>query len=424
MGNTIKLPVGGNVEIDETDEQKAAKEAAEREANGGKTLAEIEAENAEAARIAAEEAAKNAKTIVLEIDGKDSTFNLNENGDVLNEDGTVLYTAAQLAEFSTGDDNNDNVPNQLESIVALSGVKILNPDGTEKKYEDTVEGFAQREVDVKKLGYEEGTNKALTLFFESNPEFKSMYDYKRVNGSLENYNNFVDYSKVELTADNEAACMQMIIDAEVAKGTSKERAERIANFSKADNTLLIDAKESQEFLVGSQKKAIEAADAAEAAAIQEEIAKEEQYYGISYDDKGAEKILNVEGSIYDMVVTKGTIGNITIPKEGLLVKQANGTAKQFSRREIFDYIHKPIVEIGGAYYSQAQVDEYQRTTKADELVATYIRNLVGGDMKELIRTAKLKDKADEVRKIVIKTTSSSVNPRDKSGGQRIILPVN
>ena len=32
MGDTVKLPVGGNVKIEETDEQKAAREAAEREA--------------------------------------------------------------------------------------------------------------------------------------------------------------------------------------------------------------------------------------------------------------------------------------------------------------------------------------------------------------------------------------------------------
>lgn len=429
------VPIPGNViDIPETPEQIATREAAERLANGGKTLAEIEAEKstqktpeeiaaekaaAEAARLKALEDA-NKNTIVLEIEGVENTYNLDAQGNVLNPDGTILYTAAELETLSADDSNQ---PSQLESIVALSGVKVLNSDGSEKVYEDTIEGFAQREVDIKQLGYNEGLSKAMDVFFKNNPELKSMYDYKRVNGSLDNYNNFIDYSKIQLDPNNEQQLIDMIVSAEMAKGTSKERATRIANLSKIDNTLLVDAQESQKLLVSSQEEAVKAAEKREAEYLQSEIEKEQKIYGIAYDEKGNEKVLNIEGSIYDMVVTKGTVGKIIIPKDGITVKQPDGTVKQFSRREIFDYIYVPKVEIDGELYTQAQVDEYKRTLKTDELVATYIRNLLGGDVQSLVRTAALDAKANEVRKVVVKSTGKSTTIAKPAGNQQIVFPI-
>ena len=124
-----------------------------------------------------------------------------------------------------------------------------------------------------------------------------------------------------------------------------------------------------------------------------------------------------------MVVTKGKVGSITIPKDGVSVKQPDGTIKQFSRNEIFDYIYVPKVEIDGEYYTQAQVDEYKRTLKADELVATYIRNLLGGDIQSLVRTAARQSKADEVRKVVVKSIGKSTANANSDGTQKIVFPI-
>lgn len=435
------IPVPGQTkDIPETPEQIKIREDAERLANGGKTLAEIEVEKNnpdpdEAARLAAERAANGGKTLaeieaervanasklILEIEGVDTEFTLDAEGNALDASGKVVYTAAQIKEFSEEEDTNNG--SQLSAIVALSGVKVLNPDGTEKVYEDTVEGFAQREVDIKQLGYTEGASKAMDLFFKNNPELKSMYDYKRVNGSLENYSSFVDYSAIKLDSQNEGQLIDMIVAAEVAKGTTRERALRIANLSKMDNTLLVDAQDSQKYLVDSQAASIKRVEEQEAAAIQAEIEKEQKLFGIAYDEKGNAKVLNIEGSIYDMVVTKGKVGSITIPKDGVSVKQTDGTIKQFSRNEIFDYIYVPKVEIDGEYYTQAQVDEYKRTLKADELVATYIRNLLGGDIQSLVRTAARQSKADEVRKVVVKSMGKSTINANSGGTQKIVFPI-
>ena len=457
MGDTIKVPIGKTIEVGaETAEEKAAREAAEEAAKNKKTPEEIAAEEAaaEAARkkaaddAAAEaakkelenEAAKTGKTVeqilkereeaskagdentivIADNDGNDTTYKLNDKGDALNDKGEVVYTAEQLKDFE--EDGDTDTGATIADIAALSGIKVVDETGAEKVYTNTVEGFAQREADIKQLGIREGSERALENFFSRDPELRAIYEYKRTYGNLDNYGSYVDYSKVTLDKENESQLMNLIITAEVAKGASKERAERLANYSKAEQTLYIDAEESLKYLNTSQAKDREAADLSRQEAERIEIQKEQNFYGIAYDEHGNEKVLNVEGSIYDMVVTKGQIGNIIIPKDGLDVKTAEGTAKHFDRRQIFDYIYTPVAEIEGNLFSQAQIDEYNRLNNKDELIASYIRNLLGGDVSQLVEIAKRKDNVKTVRHFKQKSSSQS-GAKTGTGGKKVIIPL-
>lgn len=429
--NNVKIPIGvANVTV-ETDAEKAARLlaeqeaelAAQREKNGGKTDQEL-ADEAAAAAAAGNSGSSGSsdepEKVILVIEDKEVEYNLDKDGNVLDKDGKVLYTAAQLKEFEGG---KDDTSNNVTEVAKLTGIKILDEKGTEKVYEDTVEGFAQREMDIKQLGINEGKQTALESFFAANPEIKSLYEYKRTYGNLDNYGSYVDYSKVVLDKDNSAQLEDIIYKAEIAKGNSEERAKRIVNFAKADNSLLIDAEESLKFLSASQEKDRQAAAEREQLAMQKAIEDEYRYYGIGYDDKGNEKILNVEGSVYDLIVTKGTIGNINIPKDGLLIKQADGTAKHLSRRQIFDYIYTPIAEIEGVYYSQAQIDEYNRLKDTPNLLSTYIMNLLGGDVSQLVEISKRKDNANAVKRFVLKTSSRSSSSSSNSNSKKVVIPI-
>lgn len=427
----IKLPLGNPKETEETEEAKAARLAAESvEETAEEKLAREQAEaaaeqakldEAEVARLAALESTDDNTIIVEDEKGVKVTYILDASGNAVDDKGTVIYTAADIAGFTS--DIEEPITLSVADVSAISGIKLLDDKGAERVYDNSIEGLAQREVDIKEAFFNEGVNKALVTFFESHPNLKAQYEYERTYGTLEGFSSYVDYSTITIDKDNESTQIDLIVKAELAKGTSAERAMRIANFSKAEGTLYADSQDSLKFLQDSQTKDRTAADARELADANAEIEKSNKFYGITYNDKNEEVVLDVEGSIYDMVVSKGKVGNIFIPKDGLTVKQPDGTGKHFNRRQIFDYIHKPISEIDGEYYSQAQIDEYKRLTSKDELVASYIRNLLGGDVSQLVEISKRKGDADTVRRHVFRVNSTS-NTNNQKGGAKVVIPVN
>lgn len=355
--------------------------------------------------------------IVANESGEEVTYSLNESGDAIDGEGKVVYTADQLKSFSEPDADT----NTIEDISKLSGIVILDETGTPKKYENSIEGFAQREVDIKNIGYQEAANNALTQFFAENDDLEAMYKYKRTYGTLEGFSNHVDYTKLVLDKDNPDQLYDVIIKAELKKGTSIERAKRIADFAKADNSLFIDAKESHTYLKTIQETELRDAESRENTALANAIEEDNKYFGIAYEN-GKEKILNVENSVYDIVVNKGTFGGLTIPIDGLTIKDPKGTSKHLTRRQVFDYISLPVAEVDGVLYSQAQIDEIKRTSNKEELIATYMRNLTGGNLEALITTSKLKDKADQIRRVIVKSNTTT---RTTSGGsdKKVKIPV-
>jgi hypothetical protein len=429
----IIIPVGDPIETvivstgEETPQAKMAREAAElaerEEATAQKLIDDAKPKPGEPGYVepVVIPIVPTDEIQTIEITGEDnvvSTFNLDKDGNAIDDKGTIVYTAAKLLELGADQPADED---QFTAISTLSGIKLLNPDGTPKTYENTVEGFAKREIDVKTLAIQEGANLGVKNFLESNPELADMYEYKRMYGSLDNYTSFVDYSKMVIDPVKKDINIDLIYKAEIQKGTSPDRAKRIANFSVADDTLVADATEALEFLKTAQVSKVTERATRENTALLKEIEQENMYFGVAYDDKGKEIVLNVKDSIYDIVVNEGKVGNIVIPKEGLIVKQTDGSAKNFTRKQIFDYISLPVKEINGEYVTQAQLDEHKRLTDKTQVIGTYIRNLLGGDISQLVEAAKLKDKATTVRKLVIKSGSSVNKGSEGTKGKPIIV---
>jgi hypothetical protein len=427
----VKIPVGNVKPVaddntpKETPEQIAAREAAEAEAT---RLAEEEA-----AKKAKEEADKNntppaddkPKTILFEVDGKDVEYNLDDKGNAIDEVGSIVYTAEQIAEMSASSegDDKDKPTTQIATIASISGIKILDDKGKEKTYDDTVDGFAQREKDIHILGQQVGYTKAQQDFFAQNPEFESMYKYKQTYGSLDNYSAFVDYSKVAIDPTNEALMKDLVVKAEISRGNSNDKAQRFLKISVADGTLAKDAEEALSYLKTKQEAETTAAASARKAELDAQQAKEDAYFGVTYDEKGNEKVLNIKGSVYDLVVNKGQIGAITIPKDGLTVKGPDGNPTHYTRKQIFDYIEKPVYEYNGAYYTQAQVDDMNARANIDNLLGGYIKNLLGGDMSQVVEAAKRKDTVNTIKKIVVKSSSTKTPTQGANGNKEVIIPV-
>lgn len=405
----------------ETEEQKAErlkKEQEEAERIAKEEAERKEKEEAERLKKEQEEALKKeqeSESIIID----EVEYKLDENGNAITEDGSIKFTKEEIEKMSEDDDPiNDDY---IEEISKATGIVITDDNGNPLKFEPTIEGFAKRESAVKALGEKEGFSKGFNEFLKQNPDIAALIDYKNRFGTIEGYSANNDYSKMELN-DDENFLSDLIYKAEIQKGTSAERAKRLVEFAKVNNTLKEDATEALDWLKKNQQAEADSYQNALKAEIEKERAKEIAFYGVTYD---SDKITvhNSEGSLYDMVVKKGQIGDYIIPTEGIRIKTDNGD-KLLSREELFDYFARPAIEVDGMIYSQAQYDAMTRLSNPKELALHFIMNLTGG-LDQLVNTTITKKKIEEIKRLksVSSKTITGSKKVIKQNEDRIVLPV-
>jgi len=400
MALKVRTPLQGDAPVNDDTKDKVVKTADELEIE---RLAEIDRLQAiEDAKIVVDD---EPNELIINADGKDVKYVVDAEGNAT-LDGKVVYTKAELVTLEEGADDDMTI----ELLEKTSGIEVLDETGKKITYELTLEGLAKRESDIKALGLKEGQTVAIEKFFESNPDLYDAFVYKQTYGTFDGFTNHVDYSKVVLVADNTDQLYDIIYKAELEKGNTPAKAKRYADLSKNDESLLVDATEALSFLSTSQSKIVTAKQAESQAVIQAEAEAENKYYGVAYAEDGKEVILDVKDSVYDIVVKTGKIGDLSIPLEGLKVKGKDGKVIVATRKQIFDYISVPVAENHGVVYTQAQLDDINRTNDKSELVLRYIGNLLGNDISQLTKSAirkdnvlKIKAGTGDQRKIVIKS---------------------
>ena len=370
-------------EIAAEEAAKAAKEAED------KAKAEEEARKAaeeEARHKAEEEAATNenendedANKIILTTDEGDVEYELDAEGNAV-KDGQIVYTKAQLDEFAAAEQQEETI--DVSAISAISGLTPVNADGTPKQYDMTVEGLAQRDADIAEIARHQAESEAITNFFRANPDIHQAALYKQTYGSLEGFANHVDWTTMSIEDKSEAQLEAIIRSAEKRKGTSDAQIDRIIRFSKADKVLNETAKESLDYLAANQKREIEEATARQEAQWKAEQDELDKAYGITYDDHGKAKVLNVPDSLYDKIVNKGTIGGLAIPTAGVK-RTVNGKEQILTRKDIVKYLTAPVVEIGDSLYTQAQKDVFDMLADNETFAMVALRNLLGADISQL-----------------------------------------
>lgn len=370
--------------------EQAAKAAKEAEEAAKAEEERKKAEEEEAKRKAEEEAAKTAtqKTetetetptkIVLTTDDGDVEYDLDADGNAV-KDGEIVYTKAQLDEFAAAETQEETI--DVSAISAISGLTPVNADGTPKQYDMTVEGLAQRDADIAEIARHQAESEAITNFFRANPDIHQAALYKQTYGSLEGFANHIDWTTMSIEDKSEAQLEAIIRSAEKRKGTSDAQIDRIIRFSKADKVLNETAKESLDYLAANQKREIEEATARQEAQWKAEQDELDKAYGITYDDHGKAKVLNVPDSLYDKIVNKGTIGGFAIPTAGIK-RTVNGKEQILTRKDLVKYLTAPVVEIGDSLYTQAQKDVFDMLADNETFAMVALRNLLGADISQL-----------------------------------------
>lgn len=405
-------------EIAAEEAAKAAKEAED------KAKAEEEARKAaeeEARRKAEEEAAANenennedANKIILTTDEGDVEYELDAEGNAV-KDGQIVYTKAQLDEFAAAEQQEETI--DVSAISAISGLTPVNADGTPKQYDMTVEGLAQRDADIAEIARHQAESEAITNFFRANPDIHQAALYKQTYGSLEGFANHVDWTTMSIEDKSEAQLEAIIRSAEKRKGTSDAQIDRIIRFSKADKVLNETAKESLDYLATNQKREIEEATARQEAQWKAEQDELDKAYGITYDDHGKAKVLNVPDSLYDKIVNKGTIGGLAIPIAGVK-RTVDGKEQILTRKDLVKYLTAPVVEIGDSLYTQAQKDVFDMLADNETFAMVALRNLLGADISQF---AAASIRQENVRRLNI---TSGGKPKVKVSTQGGVTKVN
>lgn len=404
--------------------EQAAKAAKEAEEAAKAEEERKKAEEEEAKRKAEEEAAKTAtqKTetetetptkIVLTTDDGDVEYDLDADGNAV-KDGEIVYTKAQLDEFAAAETQEETI--DVSAISAISGLTPVNADGTPKQYEMTVEGLAQRDADIAEIARHQAESEAINNFFRTNPDIYQAALYKQTYGSLEGFANHVDWTTMTLEDKSDDQLEAVIRSAEKRKGTSDAQIERIIRFSKADKVLNETAKESLDYLAANQKREIEEATARQEAQWKAEQDELDKAYGITYDDHGKAKVLNVPDSLYDKIVNKGTIGGLTIPTAGVK-RTVNGKEQILTRKDLVKYLTAPVVEIGDSLYTQAQKDVFDMLADNETFAMIALRNLLGTDISQLA-AASIRQEA--VRRLNITSSGKpKVKVSTQGGGTKV-----
>lgn len=404
--------------------EQAAKAAKEAEEAAKAEEERKKAEDEETKRKAEEEAAKTAtqKTetetetptkIVLTTDDGDIEYDLDADGNAV-KDGEIIYTKAQLDEFAAAETQEETI--DVSAISAISGLTPVNADGTPKQYEMTVEGLAQRDADIAEIARHQAESEAINNFFRTNPDIYQAALYKQTYGSLEGFANHVDWTTMTLEDKSDDQLEAVIRSAEKRKGTSDAQIERIIRFSKADKVLNETAKESLDYLAANQKREIEEATARQEAQWKAEQDELDKAYGITYDDHGKAKVLNVPDSLYDKIVNKGTIGGLTIPTAGVK-RTVNGKEQILTRKDLVKYLTAPVVEIGDSLYTQAQKDVFDMLADNETFAMIALRNLLGTDISQLA-AASIRQEA--VRRLNITSSGKpKVKVSTQGGGTKV-----
>lgn len=381
--------------VTDSNATKTAEEIAAEEATKAAKEAEDKAKAEEEARKAAEEEARrkseeeaaasanknneDANKIILTTDEGDIEYELDAEGNAV-KDGQIVYTKAQLDEFATAEQQEETI--DASAISAISGLTPVNADGTPKQYEMTVEGLAQRDADIAEIAKHQAESEAITNFFRANPDIHQAALYKQTYGSLDGFANHVDWTTMSIDDKSDDQLEAIIRSAEKRKGTSDNQIERIIRFSKADKVLAETAKESLDYLAVNQKREIEEAQARQEAQWKAEQDELDRAYGITYDDHGKAKVLNVPDSLYDKIVNKGTIGGLSIPTAGIK-RTIDGKEQLLTRKDLVKYLTAPVVEIGDSLFTQAQKDVFDMLADNETFAMVALRNLLGADISQL-----------------------------------------
>lgn len=315
------------------------------------------------------------------IDGVDCT--VNADGSAVDVNGNVVKTREELTALIAA--NTEQEPSILDSLQERFGSDFVDADGNTVEFENTPEGINSYIDAVVSSSVREAQTSIIDNLFGTYPALEQAYNYIKLNGTLDGFNEIPDRNNIEIQKDNEEQQVAVIKEEWELQG-KKGDVKGYIDYLKAAGILYDTA-------VESNKTVAEIYDA-QRSAQEQEIAKREA--------AEQERINSYWNSVGD-IITRGEIAGYKIPDT--IQRSINGKLIASTKEDFMKYLSVPVDAEGNTGYmlDEAKVDEEARIQ--DDLLRAYLK-FTGGNYSSLVNMAVNKEKVLNLR-----TQAQQVNTR-------------
>lgn len=328
----------------------------------------------------------------------DATYTVNESGDVVDKDGKVFKTAAEVADwvktFEVSEEDSDKDLNVANIAKALD-LEIVDEEGKPVEYENTPEGVKAFVQDAIETGKEEVADATINAFYSRFPFVKPMVDFYIANGnSLEGYNEIPDRSNIQIDENNEAQ-QETIIRTAWKEDGRKGNVDSYISFLKSQGTLAATAKEELEALVEKDKALAQQLEQEAKAAQQKAIEDSTNYWN------GVKQVIDSH-----------KIAGYQIPDT--IIVERDGKKISVTSNDFFNYLYRTDKDGLTGYARDVKATKPEDALQ-DEILRAYLK-FTGGTYADLVKMAINEEK--------VKTLRLQSKSRKAAGQMKITPPTN
>lgn len=261
----------------------------------------------------------------VEIEGK--TYKIAEDGSVKDGD-RVLLTKEELINqvLESGDYLSTADPDGsiYELANTITGFDFTDDKGNVIEFEESPEGLAKRDLYIAHTEGQRIAQNVINDFFATNAELEDAFYYLKTKGTLQGYGTMTNHEGISIDENDVTQQTNLVVEAEMARGSSRERAIMLADMFKGKDKLFEEAKSSLAYLVKAEKdqknaikKNFEDSQAA--------LAKEQKEYWTNVTN----------------IVQRGKLLDYNIP-ENIRIPDENGVVRYATKSDFLEYLSKPV----------------------------------------------------------------------------------
>lgn len=377
-------------------------------------------------------ALKEETDAVTELDIDGTVYKLDKDGNAVDGEGNVAHTAEAIIKMAEAEDDVTIVtPSQ---IAEKTNLNILDAGGNTVEYSNDEAGLVEYANDIHDLGLKTGATDYEKNMFDVFPILRQIIPHlQSSNGTLDGFNDTVDYSTIKLDKDNVSQLKNIIFTARLKRGENEDSVDKYYSYlqkSSDDNDeVLKEAESSLKFLSDTQVSETKSKQTLIDNASADNLANMKKYWGVEIDDKGKLINLNVDGSVRGIITNgKLTVGDdsYTIP-ERINVK-VNDKVVHKTRDDFFNYLFTPrTYQIDNQRITMTQ-DEYNievenTKRKVDDDIYNAFRRFTGYDDAQIIKDKVEMSKVNTVRRLV-SSGKRGGNTKRKSNDEIVLSPRN
>lgn len=345
----------------------------------------------------------------LELD--DKKYKLNKDGNAVDETGKVIKTKAELKTLLLNAEEETPELDYVSEIQKTTNLTVLSDNGQAITYENTLPGITQYVQDVHKEGRKLGATEYEQELFNQFPVLKDVIEHLTINGSLKDFTEDIDYSKITIT-DDENQHIDIYTKAQLKRGIPQSEITDSINYLKADKKLKSYAESALTYLRSDQTtRSTERANAVALAKTQADLERTSYWNEVNKVLTSKQLIVNDK--------------KFTIP-EIIKVKDAEGKVVNKTLKDFQDYIQKPLTfKIEGQLYTMTQLEydeaiEDTKRTPHHDLFDAY-RKFTKYDDSQLIAANASNDVVKKVIKLTTKAGGGGSGTAAKGG--KLVLPI-